>query len=164
MCKRHCANIWRCSVDARQCKHCERLFAPTVLNELICPDCEKSDSIRVRAAGYEWALRNPAPADDYTTDGALADYLGKPPTKEQEAAWYAGIRDAKHPNPADYMSGEQAAAHKGVSLRTIYRVLNDRPYQLMAFPHAMKGSRDWWLRVDEVEAWQPRGRGRPKSE
>lgn len=130
---------------------------------------EAEELIEARAAGYAWALAQAAlPLDDYESDGACVSWYGGPVPAAIEEAWYQGVRAAQRPHLEDYHTPESAAALKGVSEQSLRALLRDDKRRMRWFPGAIRvgegSAARWYLPPDEVGAWQPGKRGRPRRQ
>lgn len=128
-----------------------------------------TDAIAARVAGYEYALRNPYPREDYDLDYEVVKWYGAAPVPDTiEAAWYQGVRDAKLPDELLYCSIGMAAQQKDVAENTIRRILWDDDRRAKVFPQAIRegaGARAiWHIHVDDLREWTPDRRGRKKAQ
>lgn len=124
-----------------------------------------NDIIAARVAGYEYALRNPYPREDYALDYEVVKWYSAAPVPEAiETAWYQGVRDAKLPDELLYCSISVAAQQKDVAENTIRRILWDNERRVKIFPQAIRegeGARAvWHIHVDDLREWTPASVGR----
>lgn len=125
--------------------------------------------VEAQVAGYEWALRNPDPLEDYDIDLAIVQWWGDNDVPQEiEAAFYQGVRHSSRPSGEDMMSVQAAAELKGVAPNTIYRILQDEEKRRKHFPMAMSNGEDatgrkWLLFAGDVNMWEPDARGRKRS-
>lgn len=125
------------------------------------------DLIALRVKGYEWALRA-----DYDGSGdadiidGFAATTGLHWASETDAyeAFAMGAEDAARPTEDFYLTPQDAAQMKGVTLKSLYRLLRDDKRRAAFFPRAVVSGegrrREYRLHPDDVKQWTVRRRAK----